>query len=32
MHRGLAYDDLKYQRDMRRVTLADSAPTLAQAL
>jgi len=32
MHRGRAYDDTVYPRDMRRVTLADSAPTLAQAL
>jgi len=32
MHRGRAYDDKRYRRDMRRVTLADSAPTLAQAL
>lgn len=32
MHRGRAYDDTVYARDMRRVTLADSAPTLAQAL
>jgi len=31
MHRGRAYDDMKYQRDMRRVTLADSGPTLASA-
>ena len=32
MHRGRAYDDVKYPRDMRRVTLQDCAPTLAQAL
>ncbi len=32
MHRGRAYDDTVYQRDMRRVTLEDSAPTLEQAL
>ncbi|MEO8717045.1 MAG: TauD/TfdA family dioxygenase [Burkholderiales bacterium] len=32
MHRGRAYDDKKYPRDMRRVTLQDSAPTLEQAL
>jgi alpha-ketoglutarate-dependent 2,4-dichlorophenoxyacetate dioxygenase len=32
MHRGRWYDDVKYPRDMRRVTLQDSAPTLAQAL
>lgn len=30
MHRGRAYDDMKYQRDMRRVTLSDTAPTLEQ--
>ena len=30
MHRGRAYDDQRYQRDMRRMTLEDSAPTLAQ--
>ena len=30
MHRGLTYDDKRYKRDMRRVTLTDSAPTLAQ--
>jgi alpha-ketoglutarate-dependent 2,4-dichlorophenoxyacetate dioxygenase len=32
MHRGRAYDDTGYERDMRRVTLQDSAPTLEQAL
>ncbi len=32
LHRGRAYDDVKYARDMRRVTLQDSAPTLEQAL
>jgi alpha-ketoglutarate-dependent 2,4-dichlorophenoxyacetate dioxygenase len=32
MHRGRWYDDVKYPRDMRRVTLQDSAPTLAQAV
>jgi alpha-ketoglutarate-dependent 2,4-dichlorophenoxyacetate dioxygenase len=32
MHRGRAYDDTRYPRDMRRVTLQDSAPTLEQAL
>ncbi|MGH8686506.1 MAG: TauD/TfdA dioxygenase family protein [Burkholderiales bacterium] len=32
MHRGRAYDDVKYERDMRRVTLQDSAPTLEQAV
>ena len=31
MHRGRSYDDRKYPRDMRRVTLSDSAPTLEQA-
>ena len=30
MHRGLTYDDKRYKRDMRRITLTDSAPTLAQ--
>jgi alpha-ketoglutarate-dependent 2,4-dichlorophenoxyacetate dioxygenase len=30
MHRGLAYDDKTYPRDMRRVTLMDSASTLEQ--
>jgi alpha-ketoglutarate-dependent 2,4-dichlorophenoxyacetate dioxygenase len=30
MHRGRTYDDKKYRRDMRRVTLSDSAPTLEQ--
>ena len=30
MHRGLTYDDKRYKRDMRRVTLTDVAPTLAQ--
>ncbi|MGH8736876.1 MAG: TauD/TfdA dioxygenase family protein [Burkholderiales bacterium] len=32
MHRGRAYDDTRYPRDMRRVTLEDSAPTLEQAI
>ena len=32
MHRGRAYDDKLYRRDMRRVTLSDSAPTLEQAV
>jgi alpha-ketoglutarate-dependent 2,4-dichlorophenoxyacetate dioxygenase len=32
MHRGRAYDDVKYPRDVRRVTLSDTAPTLEQAL
>jgi len=31
MHRGRAYDDKAYPRDMRRVTLSDAAPTLEQA-
>lgn len=31
MHRGRAYDDQAHRRDMRRVTLSDSAPTLEQA-
>lgn len=31
MHRARAFDDLRYKRDMRRLTLRDSAPTLAQA-
>lgn len=31
MHRGLRYDDKRYPRDLRRVTLEDVAPTLAQA-
>ena len=30
LHRGRAYDDTRYKRDMRRITLQDSAPTLAQ--
>ncbi len=30
MHRGRTYDDQRYKRDMRRMTLEDSAPTLAQ--
>jgi alpha-ketoglutarate-dependent 2,4-dichlorophenoxyacetate dioxygenase len=30
MHRGLRYEDKIYPRDMRRVTLMDTAPTLAQ--
>jgi alpha-ketoglutarate-dependent 2,4-dichlorophenoxyacetate dioxygenase len=32
MHRGRPYDDKQYRRDMRRVTLSDSAPTLQQAV
>lgn len=31
LHRGRAYDDKTYKRDMRRVTLSDVAPTLQQA-
>jgi alpha-ketoglutarate-dependent 2,4-dichlorophenoxyacetate dioxygenase len=31
MHRGRPYDDVRHARDMRRVTLQDSAPTLEQA-
>ena len=30
MHRGLRYDDKRYPRDLRRVTLEDVAPTLEQ--
>jgi len=30
MHRGRAYDDVRHRRDMRRLTLQDCAPTLAQ--
>lgn len=30
MHRGRPYDDLAHPRDLRRTTLADSAPTLEQ--
>jgi alpha-ketoglutarate-dependent 2,4-dichlorophenoxyacetate dioxygenase len=30
MHRGRAYDDQRYPRDMRRVTLEDSASTVDQ--
>ncbi len=32
MHRGRPYDDKQYRRDMRRVTLSDTAPTLEQAV
>ncbi|MGV3769697.1 MAG: TauD/TfdA dioxygenase family protein [Sphingobium phenoxybenzoativorans] len=32
MHRGTRFDDKKHPRDMRRVTLEDSAPTLEQAI
>ena len=31
MHRGRPYEDNLYQRDMRRATVSDSAPTLEQA-
>ncbi len=31
LHRGRAYEDTLYPRDMRRVTLMDCAPTLEQA-
>ncbi len=30
MHRGLAFDDLRYRRDMRRTTVRDVASTLEQ--
>ena len=30
MHRGRPYDNKRYPRDMRRVTLSDTAPTLEQ--
>ena len=32
MHRARPFDDQRYRRDMRRLTLSDSAPTLAQAV
>ncbi len=32
MHRGRPYDDRQYRRDMRRVTLSDTAPTLEQPI
>jgi alpha-ketoglutarate-dependent 2,4-dichlorophenoxyacetate dioxygenase len=32
MHRGVRFEDKKYPRDMRRVTLEDVAPTLEQAI
>jgi len=32
MHRARPYDDKKYKRDMRRMTLEDCAPTLEQLL
>ena len=31
LHRGRTFDDQRYKRDMRRITLQDSAPTLQQA-
>jgi alpha-ketoglutarate-dependent 2,4-dichlorophenoxyacetate dioxygenase len=31
MHRARPFDDQRYRRDMRRLTLTDCAPTLAQA-
>lgn len=31
MHRGRPYDDIRYKRDMRRLTLADRASTLEQS-
>jgi len=31
MHRARPFDDKRYKRDMRRLTLEDSAPTLEQA-
>jgi alpha-ketoglutarate-dependent 2,4-dichlorophenoxyacetate dioxygenase len=30
MHRGMAFDDQRYQRDMRRATVSDVAPTCEQ--
>ena len=30
LHRGRPYDDQRYTRDMRRMTLEDSSSTLAQ--
>ena len=30
MHRGLAFDDQRYKRDMRRATVSDIAPTCEQ--
>lgn len=32
MHRGVRYDDKKWPRDMRRVTIEDVAPTLEQPI
>ncbi len=32
MHRGRPYDDIRFKRDMRRITLADSESTLAQTV
>ena len=31
MHRGRPYDEAKYRRDMRRATIEDTAPSVAQA-
>jgi len=31
MHRGLAFDDLRYERDMQRATVSDIANTCEQA-
>jgi alpha-ketoglutarate-dependent 2,4-dichlorophenoxyacetate dioxygenase len=30
MHRGVPFDDQRYQRDMRRATVSDVAPTYEQ--
>jgi alpha-ketoglutarate-dependent 2,4-dichlorophenoxyacetate dioxygenase len=30
MHRGLAFDDQRFKRDMRRATVSDVAPTCEQ--
>jgi alpha-ketoglutarate-dependent 2,4-dichlorophenoxyacetate dioxygenase len=32
MHRARPFDDRQFKRDMRRMTLEDSAPTLQQPL
>jgi alpha-ketoglutarate-dependent 2,4-dichlorophenoxyacetate dioxygenase len=32
MHRARPFDDRQFKRDMRRLTLEDSAPTLEQPL
>jgi hypothetical protein len=32
MHRGLAYDDTKYKRELRRVTSLDLPRTVAEPL